>query len=130
MALFNGLAAQARAYRQRLNGFLGLEVGARLVRTLISLGASHGDACTHGGEVELRKISQTDLADLVGGSRSFISTLINKMKREGTLANQGRVLCLLDLAALANAAGHENGTLGRDFGESPQGRRGPLAHRA
>ncbi len=108
LALLNSFAAQVRTYRQRLNGLLGLDLRARLAQTLLSLGEAHGDPCLHGGRVELRRISQQDLADLVGGSRSFVSTLINEMKRDGTVANAGRVLCLLDLDALAHAAGGEN----------------------
>ena len=54
----------------------------------------------HGGETDLRGITQQDLADLVGASRSFVSTLINEMKREGVLGNVGRILCVRDQKAL------------------------------
>ena len=43
----------------------------------------------------------------MGASRSFVSTLINKMKRDGLLANQGRLLVLRDEEGLNRAAAHE-----------------------
>ena len=56
--------------------------------------------CLHG-------ITQQDLADLVGASRSFVSTLINKMKRDALLANQGRLLVLRDEEGLNRVAARE-----------------------
>jgi CRP/FNR family transcriptional regulator, cyclic AMP receptor protein len=47
------------------------------------------------------------LADLVGASRSFVSTLINEMKRDGVLGNVGRTLCIRDQKALRRGASEE-----------------------
>ncbi|HVG64321.1 MAG TPA: Crp/Fnr family transcriptional regulator, partial [Hyalangium sp.] len=38
---------------------------------------------------------------------SFVSTLINEMKREGVLGNVGRILCVRDQKALRKIAGKE-----------------------
>ena len=54
--------------------------------------------------MDLRGITQQDLADLVGASRSFVSTLINEMKRDGMLGNVGRILCIRDQKALRKIA--------------------------
>ena len=102
--LIAGMNARMRQMRRRLVGFTAKEVPARLSDTLLALGERHGEPCTHGGEVDLRQITQQDLADLVGASRSFVSTLINEMKRDGSLGSVGRVLCLRDLKALRKAA--------------------------
>ena len=94
-------AAQARA------GLTFKEVPARLADTLLTLAEAHGERCPHGGETDLRGITQQDLADLVGASRSFVSTLINEMKRDGMLGNVGRILCVRDQKALRKIASAE-----------------------
>ena len=107
LSLLDGFAREVRKYRHRLDGFTRLEVRARLAQTLLSLAETRGNPCPHGGEVHLRQLTQEDLADLVGATRSFVSTLINEMKRDGVLASSGRVLCLLDRGALAKEAAAE-----------------------
>ena len=89
-----------RTLRRRLSGVTFKEVPARLAETLLQLGETLGERCPHGGEIDLRAVTQQDLADLVGASRSFVSTLINEMKRDGYLGNVGRILCIRDTKAL------------------------------
>jgi CRP/FNR family transcriptional regulator, cyclic AMP receptor protein len=96
-----------RTLRRRLSGVTFKEVPARLAETLLQLGEALGERCPHGGELDLRGVTQQDLADLVGASRSFVSTLINEMKRDGYLGNVGRVLCIRDTKALRKIASKE-----------------------
>jgi CRP-like cAMP-binding protein len=98
---------RVRALKQRVLGLTFKEVPARLADTLLTLGEAHGERCPHGGEIDLRGITQQDLADLVGASRSFVSTLINEMKRDGVLGNVGRILCIRDQKALRRIASVE-----------------------
>ncbi len=107
VAIIAGLNARVAQLRRRVLGFTAREVPSRLCDTLLGLADSHGEPCPHGGAVDLRSVTQQDLADLVGASRSFVSTLINQMKREGSLGSAGRVLCLRDLEALREAARRE-----------------------
>lgn len=100
-------AERVRSLRQRVLGLTFKEVPARLAETLITLSEQHGERCPHGGETDLRGITQQDLADLVGASRSFVSTLINEMKRDGVLGNVGRILCVRDHKALQRLAANE-----------------------
>ncbi len=100
-------AERVRALRKRVLGLTFKEVPARLADTLLTLVEAHGERCPHGGETDLRGITQQDLADLVGASRSFVSTLINEMKRDGVLGNVGRILCVRDQKALRKIAGKE-----------------------
>ena len=100
-------AERVRALRKRVLGLTFKEVPARLADTLLTLAEAHGERCPHGGETDLRGITQQDLADLVGASRSFVSTLINEMKREGVLGNVGRILCIRDQKALKKIASKE-----------------------
>jgi CRP/FNR family cyclic AMP-dependent transcriptional regulator len=101
------IAAYSRRLRQQRRRILALtsrEVPARLADLLILLSETHGQRCAHEGDVDLRGISQQELADLVGASRSFVSTLINRNKRDGVLANHGRTLCVRDLRELRRLA--------------------------
>jgi CRP/FNR family transcriptional regulator, cyclic AMP receptor protein len=100
-------AERVRALRKRVLGLTFKEVPARLADTLLTLAEAHGERCPHGGETDLRGITQQDLADLVGASRSFVSTLINEMKRDGILGNVGRILCIRDQKALRKLASNE-----------------------
>lgn len=100
-------ADRVRGLRQRVLGLTFKEVPARLADTLLTLSADHGERCPHGGETDLRGITQQDLADLVGASRSFVSTLINEMKRDGVLGNVGRILCVRDQKALRKISSQE-----------------------
>ena len=107
MEVLTGLNDRLRSYRQRVQGLTFKDVPARLADTLLALSETHGERCPHGGEFDLRQITQQDLADLVGASRSFVSTLINEMKRDGVLGNVGRILCVKDQKALRKVAGVE-----------------------
>ena len=100
-------AERVRSLRKRVLGLTFKEVPARLADTLLTLSEAHGERCPHGGEIDLRGITQQDLADLVGASRSFVSTLINEMKRDGVLGNVGRILCIRDQKALRKLASKE-----------------------
>jgi CRP-like cAMP-binding protein len=104
MELVRAYADQVRGLRSRLLGLTFKEVPARLADTLLSVAEAHGERCAHAGETDLRGITQQDLADLVGASRSFVSTLVNELKRQGVLGNVGRVLCIRDQRALRRLA--------------------------
>jgi len=99
--------ARIRRQKRRLRSATSMEVPARLAETLLELGEELGVRCPHGGERDLRGVTQQDLADLLGASRSFVSTLVNEMKRDGYLGNVGRVLCIRDQAALRKIAHRE-----------------------
>ncbi|MHB8421115.1 MAG: Crp/Fnr family transcriptional regulator [Myxococcales bacterium] len=102
--IIGALNERMRQLRRRLLGLTLKEVPSRLAELLLMLGEAHGERCPHGGEIDLKAITQQDLADLVGASRSFVSTLINEMKRDGHLGNVGRTLCLRDQRALKKLA--------------------------
>ncbi len=101
------LNERVRQLRRRCLALTCKEVPARLAETILTLGQELGEECPHGGERDLRGVTQQDLADLVGASRSFVSTLINEMKRDGMLGNVGRTLCLRDQKNLRKLASQE-----------------------
>src|SRR3982750_1862107 len=105
--VIRALNERVRQLRQRVLGLTRKDVPARLAEMLIALAQAHGERIAPGNELCLHGITQQDLADLVGASRSFVSTLINKMKRDGLLANQGRLLVLRDEEGLNRVAARE-----------------------
>lgn len=107
LELLRSLDEGRRQLRRRINALTFKEVPARLAEAVLTLGETHGERCPHGGEVDLRGITQQDLADLVGASRSFVSTLINEMKRDGLLGNVGRTLCIRNGKGLRKLASRD-----------------------
>jgi CRP/FNR family cyclic AMP-dependent transcriptional regulator len=105
--VFRAYADRVRSLHERVLGLTFKEVPARLAETILRLSEAHGEPCPHGGEVDLRGVTQQDLADLVGASRSFVSTLVNEMKREGLLGSVGRTMCVKDRRALEKIAARE-----------------------
>lgn len=104
LEIIKGLSERNRSLRKRTAGLTFKEVPARLAEQILTLIDSHGERCLHGAEADLRGVTQQDLADLVGASRSFVSTLINEMKRDGMLGSAGRTLCVRDRRALQRLA--------------------------
>lgn len=107
MEIIHAYSGRLELMRRRVLGLTFKDVPARLADTILSLAESHGEACPHGGEIDLKGITQQDLADLVGASRSFVSTLVNDLKRDGMLSNVGRILCVRDQRALRALAANE-----------------------
>ena len=104
--VIRALNDRVRQLRQRVQGLTRKDVPARLAEMLLVLVDAHGEH-SPSGELCLQGITQQDLADLVGASRSFVSTLVNKMKRDGLLANQGRLLVMKDQEGLHRLAERE-----------------------
>jgi CRP-like cAMP-binding protein len=93
--LVDALLADRRARAERLRLLCFENVEARLVGVLSDLATRLGEPCRHGSSGrDLTCVTQEDLADLVGSSRAFVSTTLNRLKREGTLSSTGRLLCL------------------------------------
>jgi len=92
------LGMRVRELGRRVRALTRKDVPARLAETLLTLWQQFGER--EGEEMCLYGVTQQDLADLVGASRSFVSTLINEMKREGLIEARGRVLILGNEAGL------------------------------
>jgi len=98
--LVEGLAERQRDMARRLEALTFKEVPARLAGQILALADDIGEASTHGGFRDIRGVTQQDLADLVGASRSFVSTLVNDLKRDGILRSYGRTIVIADVARL------------------------------
>ncbi len=93
--LVEALLADRRERSRRLRLLCLENVENRLAAVLADLASRVGEPCRHGSAGrDLTSVTQEDLADLVGSSRAFVSTTLNRLKRDGVLAAIGRVLCL------------------------------------
>src|SRR6478752_3062807 len=94
--VIRALGERVLEMRRRVVGLTRKDVPARLADCVLALAQDHGERAEGERHTSLTGITQQDLADLVGASRSFVSTLINEMKRQGLLTSHGRRLIVVD----------------------------------
>lgn len=82
---------------RKLRTVLTQSVETRIVATLIELSEVFGITCTHGYALEIH-LTQQELADLVGASRSVVSTALNDFRSRGILDYTREQLCINDTA--------------------------------
>lgn len=87
------LAQRQRSMERRLEGFAFKRVEARLAETFRELSGGFANRCEHGFGQHLR-LSQQELADLVGASRPVVSTILNKLRDQGVLGYNREYVCV------------------------------------
>jgi CRP-like cAMP-binding protein len=100
------LEDRQRRLVRRLEALAFKDVRARVAETLLELIRDHGEPCPHGFAIDIR-ISQEDLAELVGASRQMVNRVLGELGRRLYVQRMGRVLCVLHrdrLERLAEAA--------------------------
>jgi len=91
------LCAQRQQAERKLQNVLTQTVEMRVLGTLKELSGVFGVRCVHGYALEIR-LTQQDLADLVGASRSVVSTIMNELRRRGMLDYTRDLICINDPA--------------------------------
>ncbi len=86
-----------RRTEQKLRMILTQPVEQRIVATLRELAQLFGARCTHGFSLEVF-LTQQELADLVGASRSVVSTIMNNFRSRGLLDYTREQICINDSA--------------------------------
>jgi CRP-like cAMP-binding protein len=87
------LAQRQRRMERRLEGFAFKRVEARLAETFRELSGGFATRCEHGFGQHLR-LSQQELADLVGASRPVVSTILNRLRDKGVLGYNREYVCV------------------------------------
>jgi len=95
-----------RAERKLLN-ILAQTVDNRIIQMLKELVEMFGIRCTHGYALEIR-LTQQELADLVGASRSVVSTLMNDLRNRGMLNYTRELICIKDVLFSSTSKGVEH----------------------
>lgn len=87
------LALRQRQMERRLESFAFKRTEARLAETFRELSGGFATRCEHGFGQHLR-LTQQELADLVGASRPVVSTILNKLRDEGVLGYNREYVCV------------------------------------
>lgn len=87
---------QGRRQRQlerRVESFAFRRVEARLAEAFLNLSGGFATRCEHGFGQHLR-LTQQELADLVGATRPVVSTILNRLREEGVLGYNSEYVCV------------------------------------
>lgn len=95
------LARRQRQMERRLEGFAFKRVEVRLAETFRELSGGFAMRCEHGFGQHLR-LSQQELADLVGASRPVVSTLLNRLRDKGVLGYNREYVCVRRIEDIEN----------------------------
>jgi CRP-like cAMP-binding protein len=87
------LALRQRQMERRLESFAFKHTRARLAETFRELSGGFATRCEHGFGQHLR-LTQQELADLVGASRPVVSTILNELRDEGVLDYNREYVCV------------------------------------
>lgn len=88
---------------RRVLDLISKDVRTRLADTLAELAADYGTREKRGVRIDLR-LTQSDLAQLVGSTRETTSTVFNEFRRAGLVDSEGRTVWVLDPEALGGYA--------------------------
>jgi CRP/FNR family cyclic AMP-dependent transcriptional regulator len=96
------LARQVRLANDRIEAMAGIDVRARIVRHLLLLAREYGEPTDTADCVRIPlRLTQGDLARLVGASRVRVNHALSELRRRQILEMQGvHQLCIRDVAAL------------------------------
>jgi CRP-like cAMP-binding protein len=95
------LARRQRQMERRLEGFAFKRVEARLAETFRELSGGFAARCEHGFGQHLR-LSQQELADMVGASRPVVSTILNRLRDKGVLGYNREYVCVRRIEDIEN----------------------------
>jgi CRP-like cAMP-binding protein len=100
------LEERERRLERRVESLVFKDVRTRVIETILYLARNHGDRCVHGWAVDVR-VTQQDIADLVGASRQIVSRVLRELELKFYVRRKGRVICILSMKRLARLAGEE-----------------------
>jgi CRP/FNR family transcriptional regulator, cyclic AMP receptor protein len=94
------LAARQGQMERRLESFAFKRTEARLAQTFRELSGGFATRCDHGFGKHLR-LTQQELADLVGASRPVVSTILNRLRDRGVLGYNREYVCVRKFEEIA-----------------------------
>ena len=87
------LTERQRQMQRRLEGFAFKRTEVRLAEAFRELSGGFATRCEHGFGQHLR-LTQQELADLVGASRPVVSTILNRLREQGVLGYSREYVCV------------------------------------
>jgi CRP-like cAMP-binding protein len=104
------LARSKRSAERRVIRAMTQSVDRRVIETLVEL-AGFGARCPHGFSLEIR-LTQQDIADLVGASRPVVSSILSGLRKRGLLDYTRDMICVNDSALSLFARSLDTGPKG------------------
>ena len=95
------LARRQRQMERRLESFAFKRTEARLAEAFRELSGGFATRCDHGFGLHLR-LTQQELADLVGASRPVVSTILNRLRDKGVLGYNREYVCVRRIEDIEN----------------------------
>jgi len=102
--MVEALARRQRQMERRLECFAFKRAEARLAETLRELSGAFEPRCEHGFGTHIR-LTQQELADLVGATRPVVSTILNRLRKQGVLGYSREYLCVRSIEAIERLVG-------------------------
>jgi CRP/FNR family transcriptional regulator, cyclic AMP receptor protein len=107
VALLPVLASRLRRLTAWTDDLAGLPLSARIAKCLLGLLAAHGQELGPSRSRIGRRLSQEDLASMVGATRESMNKHLARLEREGILAKESGYLVIIDLPRLQSEAQHD-----------------------
>lgn len=95
--VFEKIYTRKQKVERKLRTTLTQPVEMRVIATLLELAEMFGIECTHGYALEIH-LTQQEVADLAGASRSVVSTILNDFRNRGMLDYTRDQICINDVA--------------------------------
>ncbi len=83
-----------------------LDIPRRLAKRLVTLVHSHGEAVEGGVKIQI-KLSQEDLAHMVGATRESINKCVRSLQHSGTISYESGYMVIQDMGLLEELVGDE-----------------------
>jgi CRP/FNR family transcriptional regulator len=93
------LSSRVRSSTQQMDSLASLSIGQRLARKLLQLAQDYGQVEANGVRITLR-LSQSDLASLIGATRESINKALRDFRQKGCLHIEQGDITILDAEAL------------------------------
>lgn len=104
MRVIDALGKRQRKMERRLECFAFKRIEVRLAETLRELSGGFNTRCEHGYGMHIR-LTQQELADLVGASRPVVSSILNKLRKTGILNYNRDYLCVRGIEEIEELIG-------------------------
>jgi CRP/FNR family cyclic AMP-dependent transcriptional regulator len=93
-AVMSGLAEMVRRLSEQVQDLTALNVPGRIAKKLLELADSHGQATPEGVQIAL-KLSQQELAEMIGATRVAVNQALSWFRSQGILATDRQGITLL-----------------------------------
>jgi len=103
LCLIDGLVAKGKCYSQLVQMLGTRSVSQRLAQLLKILGQVHGRE-EDGGVLIDRRVTHDQLADIVGSTRQWVTTTLDRWQKDEIIVIRGRMIVILESDTLEDLA--------------------------